>query len=29
MAKACPGADVRSILGNVAADVAILWARKE
>jgi hypothetical protein len=29
MAKACPGADVRSIQGSVAKDVAILWARKE
>ena len=29
MESACPGASVRRIKGSVAADVAILWARKE
>jgi hypothetical protein len=29
MAKACQGATVLSIQGTVAADVAILWARKD
>jgi hypothetical protein len=29
MATACRGGNVRSIQGSVAADVAILWARKE
>jgi hypothetical protein len=29
MAAACDGAEVRSIQGTVAADVAILWAHKD